>query len=62
MSTIDTPNSQKHINLPRKGSVNSLLNSYLDLNFEVIKQTDNSRYENDNDIGLVNLGPLAFVH
>ena len=36
-----------------------MLNSYLDLNFEVIKRADNSRYANGNDIRLVNLGPIA---
>ena len=33
--------------------------SYLDLNFEVIKKADDSRYGNGNDIRLVNLGPIA---
>ena len=36
-----------------------MLNSYLDLNFEVIRKADNSRYANGNDIRLVNLGPIA---
>ena len=36
-----------------------MLNSYLDLNFEVVKRADNSRYANGNDIRLVNLGPVA---
>ena len=58
-STINTPNSQIYINIPREDSVISLLNSYLDLNFEVIKRADNSRYANGNDIRLVNLGPFA---
>ena len=58
-STINTPNSQIYINIPREDSVISLLNSYLDLNFEVIKKADNSRYGNGNDIRLVNLGPIA---
>ena len=35
------------------------MNSYLDLNFEVIKKADDSRYGNGNDIRLVNLGPIA---
>ena len=35
------------------------MNSYLDLNFEVIKKADNSRYANGNDIRLVKLGPIA---
>ena len=58
-STINTPNSQIYLNIPREDSVISLLNSYLDLNFEVIKRVDNSRYGNGNDIRLVNLGPVA---
>ena len=58
-STINTPNSQIFINIPREDSVISLLNSYLDLSFEVIKKDDNSRYANGNDIRLVNLGPVA---
>ena len=45
--------------MPREDSVISLLNSYLDLNFEVIKKADDSRYANGNDIKLVNLGPIA---
>ena len=36
-----------------------MLNSYLDLNFEVIKKADDSRYGNGNDIRLDNLGPIA---
>ena len=58
-STINTPNSQIYINKPREDSVTSLLNSYLDLNFEVIKKADNSSYGNGNDIRLINLGPIA---
>ena len=58
-STINTPNSQIYINIPREDSVSSLLNGYLDLNFELIKKPINSRYANGNDIQLVNLGPIA---
>ena len=58
-STINTPNSQIYINIPRENSVISSLNSYLDLTFEVIKKADDSRYGNGNDINLVNLGPIA---
>ena len=61
-STINTPNSQIHINIPREDSVISLLNSYLDLSLEVIKKDDNSRYANGNDIRLVNLGPIALFN
>ena len=58
-STIKTPKCQIYINIPREGSVIILLNSYLDINFEVIKKADNSRHGNGNDIKLVNLGPNA---
>ena len=58
-STITTPNSQIYIYIPREDSFISLLNSYLDLNFEVIKKIHDSRYANGNDIRLVNLGPVA---
>ena len=58
-STIRTPNNQIFINIPRKDSVISLLSSYLDLHFEVVKRADNSRYANGKDIRLVNLGPIA---
>ena len=37
-STMNTPNSQIFIKIPREDSVISLLNSYFDLNFEVIKK------------------------
>ena len=57
-STINTPKSQVYINIPREDSVISLLKSYLELNFEVVKRADNSRYGNGNDIRLVNLGPI----
>ena len=58
-STIITPNSQTYINTPREDSVISLLNSYFDLGFEVIKIADKLRYGNGNDIRLINLGPIA---
>ena len=60
-STINTPNSQTYINIPRETSVVSLLNSYLDLNSEVIKKADNTRYGNGKDIRLVNLGRIALI-
>ena len=36
-----------------------MLDSYLDLNFEVIEKADNSRSGNGNDIKLVIIGPIA---
>ena len=58
-SKINTPNSQRYINIPREDSVISLFWSYFDLNFEVIRKADNSRYGDGNDLKLVNLGPIA---
>ena len=58
-STINTPNSQRFINIPKEDSVIFLLNFHLELKFEVIKRTDTSRYANEDDIRLRNLGPIT---
>ena len=36
-----------------------MLNSYLELNFDVLRADNNNRYVDTNDIRLVNLGPIA---
>ena len=59
ISTINTANSQIYINIPREDSVISLLNSYLELNLEVLQVDNSNRYVDANDIRLVNLGPIA---
>ena len=59
ISTINTANSQVYINIPREDSVISLLNSYLELNFDVLHATTNNRYVDNNDIRLVNLGSIG---
>ena len=59
ISTINTTNSQIYINIPREDSVISLLNSYLELNFDVLRVDNSNRYVDANDIRLVNLGPIA---
>ena len=59
ISTINTANSQIYINLPREDSVISLLNSYLELKFDVLNTATYNRYVDANDIRLVNLGPIA---
>ena len=43
VGTTTTANSQTYINRPTEDFFISLINSYLDLNFEVIKKADNSR-------------------
>ena len=59
ISTINTANSQVYINIRREDSVVSLLNSYLELNFDVLHAATNNRYVNGDDMRLVNLGPIA---
>ena len=56
---MNTPNSQIYIKTPRRDSVFSLLNSYLDINFEVIRKADISKYANGNDIRLANSSTVA---
>ena len=48
-----------YIYIPRGNSVISLLNSYLDLNFDVLQDATNNRYADGNDIRLVNFGPIG---
>ena len=57
--TINTANSQVYINFPREDSVISLLNSYLELNFDVLHAATNNKYVDGIDIRLVNPGPIA---
>ena len=59
ISTKNTANSQIYINILREDSVISLLNSYIELNFDVLHAADNNRYVDVNDIRLVILGPIA---
>ena len=59
ISTINTPNSQIYINIPREDSVISLSNSYIELNFDVLKAATSNRYADTDDIRLINLGPIA---
>ena len=59
ISTINTTKSQVYIIIPREDSVISLLNSYLELNFNVLHAATNNRYVDGNNIRLVNLGPIG---
>ena len=56
---MNTPKNHVYITIPREDLVVSLLNSYFEINFEVIEKTDNSRYGDGNDIRLGNLSPFA---
>ena len=58
-STKDTPKSQINIDIPREVCVISLLNSYIELSFDVIHAAANNRYADNFDIRLVNLGPVT---
>ena len=62
ISPINSLRSQIYIIIPREDSVISLLESYPDLNLEVIKTSDNSRYGNCKDIKLVNQGPIVLFN
>ena len=58
-NTENTANFQFYFNLPREDSVVSFLNSYFDLNFDVLHAASGNRYIDDNDIKLVTLCPCA---
>ena len=58
-STINTPNSQIFINIPREDSVISLLINYIELNSDVLKAATINRYADADDIRLINFGPIA---
>ena len=58
-STINTANSQTCIKIPRENSVISLLKSYPVLNIDVLHAATGNRYIGNNDIRLVNLGPIT---
>ena len=59
ISTINTPNNQIDINIPREDSVISLLNRYLELNFDVLQAATGNRYAEGADIRLVKLAVVA---
>ena len=59
ISTINTPNSQIHINIPKAASVIRWLKSYIGLSFDVLHAATNDRYADIDDIRLVNLGPTS---
>ena len=62
ISTINTPSSQIYINILREDSVISLLNSYIELNFDVLKAENSNRYADTDDMRLINLGPIALFN
>ena len=60
--TINTPNSQNYINIPREDGVISLLNSYIEINFDVLKATTNNRYADTDNMRLNNLGAFSLFN
>ena len=52
ISTINSPNSQIFINIPREDSVLSLLNSFFELHFDVLDTATGNRYANGIDVRL----------
>ena len=58
-STTNTTKCQICINIPRKDSVISFLNSYFDLDSDLLHAASNDRYADGNDIRTVNLDPIA---
>ena len=59
ISTINTPNSQIYIKILGEDSVFSLLNSYLELIFDVLHAVTGNRHVDGDDIRIVNLAVLA---
>ena len=59
ITTINTANSQKHMNIPRGDSDVFLLKCFLDKNFDAVHAATNVRYVDDNIIRLIFLGPVA---
>ena len=59
ISTINIPNNHINIITPREDSVISLLNSFTEVNFDVLHAATNNRYADGNDVRLVNVGPIA---
>ena len=58
LATINNTNSNTAISFPREDAYICLQNSFISLEFEVLKNND-SRYTNGDEIGLVNFGPIS---
>ena len=61
LATVNNNNSNISINLPREDAYICLQNSYLALEFEVLKN-DDTRYADNDPIALVNFGPIALFN
>ena len=58
LATVNNTNSSISVSLPREDAYICLQNSYISLDFEVLKN-DNTRYTNGDEISLVNFGPIS---
>ena len=58
LATINNSNSNISIIFPREDAYICLQNSFISLEFEVLKN-DNTRYADGDEISLVNFGPVA---
>ena len=58
LATINDSNSNISIIFPREDAYICLRNSFISLEFEVLKN-DNTRYADGDEISLVNFGPVA---
>ena len=58
LALINNNNSNISISLPRQDAYNCLESSYISVDFEALKQ-DDTRYADDDQINLINFGPVA---
>ena len=58
LATINNANSNISVSLPREDAYICLQNSFISLEFEVLKN-NNTRYADGDEISLVNFGPVA---
>ena len=58
LATVNNANSNISVSLPREDAYICLQNSFISLEFEVLKN-NNTRYINGDEIGLVNFGPIS---
>ena len=58
LATINNTNSNTTISFPREDAYICLQNSFISLEFEVLKN-NNTRYGDGDEIGLVNFGPIS---
>ena len=61
LATVNNTKSNISISFPRKDAHICLQNSYISIEFEVLKQ-NNTRYVDNDQISLVNFGPIALFN